>query len=170
MSTENNDSLIEADVIERAKTIARTSTDKDFADILGISSADFGQRKKRSTLLPLITRWAIKQNVDLNYLLRGSSTATSNSLDPDPEIASLLEGARRVLTSGNPIAFDALERNIRYFAHAIAAEKRADEMGRQIQEMKDDFNIIKAEMARLKRENLRIDMDAEEQSLKKKAR
>lgn len=168
MSTENNESFIDAEVIDRAKTIARVSTDKEFADILGVSSADFGQRKKRGTLLPLITRWAIKRNVDLNYLLRGHATTTGDRLDPDPEIASLMEGARRVLTSGNPIAFHALGQNIRYFDYAIAAEKRADEMAREIQEMKDDFKIMKAEMDRLKRENLRIDMEAEEQSPKKK--
>lgn len=79
-----------------------------------------------------------------------------------------MEGARRVLTSGNPIAFDALERNIRYFDHAIEAERRADATEREIQEMKEDFEIIKAEIQRLKRENLRLDKEAEEQSSAKK--
>lgn len=46
--------------------------------------------------------------------------------DEDPEVADLLEGARRVLKSGNPVAFDALERNIRYFDHAVATEKRLE--------------------------------------------
>lgn len=31
---------------------------------------------------------------------------------------------RRVLKSGNQVAFDALERNIRYFDHAIKTEER----------------------------------------------
>ncbi|MBL7195902.1 MAG: helix-turn-helix transcriptional regulator [Desulfobacterales bacterium] len=48
--------------------------------------------------------------------------------DEDPEIAELLEGARKVLKSGNQIAYDALERNIRYFAHAIDMEKRLKKM------------------------------------------
>ena len=72
-----------------------------------------------------------------------------------------MEGARRVLTSGNHIAFDALERNIRYFDHAIEAE-------RQLNEMKSDVEMIKAELIRLKRENSRLDAEAEEQSSKKK--
>jgi len=42
----------------------------------------------------------------------------------NPTIAALLESARTVLESGNPVAFDALERNIRYFEHAIKAEER----------------------------------------------
>ena len=161
MSTQNNDSFKDADIINRVKTIARIVTDKDFADILGISSADFGQRKKRGTLLPLITQWAIDQDIDLNYLLKGHASPVINVLDPNPEIADLMEGARRVLTSGNHIAFDALERNIRYFDHAIEAE-------RQLNEMKSDVEMIKAELIRLKRENSRLDAEAEEQSSKKK--
>ena len=56
-----------------------------------------------------------------------------------------MEGARGVLTSGIPEAFDALERNIRYFTRAIAAEKRADKIER---EMKEGFDYLKEEIAR----------------------
>ena len=169
MSTENNESLIDANIIDRAKTLARTETDKDFAKILGISSADFGQRKKRRTLLPLITRWAINQNVDINYLLRGDLPVTDGtSLDLDPRIANLMEGARRVLTSGNTLAFHALEQNIMYFDHAIVAERHAAEMEKKVEEMEENFKVLKEELAWLKRENLRLDMEVEEQSSKKK--
>lgn len=169
MSTENNESFIDANIINRAKSLAGTATDREFAETLGISSADFGQRKKRGTLLPLITKWAINGNVDLNYLLRGALPAIDLiTLDPDPRIASLMEGARRVLTSGNILAFHALEQNIIYFDHAIAAEKRADEMEKKIEEMKEEFRVIKEEIQRLRRENLRLDMEAEAQSSKKK--
>lgn len=168
MSTTNNEIINDSEIADRAKIIAGVATDKEFADILGISSADFGQRKKRGSLLPLITRWAINQNVDLNFLLKGFYATTNDTLDPDPEISDLMKGAQRVLTSGNPIAFDALERNIRYFDHAIAAEKRADATEKKIQEMEEDFKIIKEELLRIKRENLRLDTEEEEQSLKKK--
>ena len=40
-----------------------------------------------------------------------------------PEIVELLEGARKVLKSGNKVAFEALERNIRYFSQAIDDQK-----------------------------------------------
>ena len=46
------------------------------------------------------------------------------SLEKDPEVAELLEGAKKVLKSGNKAAFDALQRNIRYFAHTIKVEER----------------------------------------------
>ena len=45
-------------------------------------------------------------------------------LDSDPDIADLLKAARRVLKSENKVAFDALERNIRYFDHSIKTENR----------------------------------------------
>ena len=169
MSIEINDTFTESAIIDRAKKIANAVTDKELSEILYISSADFGQRKKRGTLLPLITKWAIKRNVDLNYLLRGNTLSGHTPIDPDPEVSSLMEGARRVLTSGNHVAFRALEQNIRYFDHAIAAEKRADETERKIAEMEKLFEAMKAELAELKRENLRFaNKAAEAQSLEKK--
>lgn len=49
-----------------------------------------------------------------------------------PEVAELLEGAKRVLQSGNVVAFDALERNIRYFDFAIQQEQRMFEMEKRL--------------------------------------
>lgn len=173
MSTEINDTFTEPAIIDRAKKVANVETDKELADMLSISSADFGQRKKRGTLLPLITRWAIKRNVDLNHLLRGERLSDHTPLDPDPEVAALMEGARRVLTSCNHVAFRALEQNIRYFDHAIAAEKRADETEKKITDMEKNFEeamaAMRTELAELRRENLRFaSRAAEEQSSEKK--
>ena len=55
-------------------------------------------------------------------MLRGKDTK-ENPQDKDPEVAELLEGAKKVLKSGNKAAFDALQRNIRYFAHTIKVEE-----------------------------------------------
>lgn len=113
-------------------------------------------------------------HININWILTGigekyiSEDSTTQDLDPDPEIASLMEGARRVLTSGNPIAFDALERNIRYFDHAIAAEKRADESERKIRKMEEDMEFIKQEFHKLKLENQRLDEEEEVPSSNKK--
>lgn len=113
-----------------------------------------------------------RYSVSIDWILtgKGSKYIQENfnaviPLDPDPEIAELIAGARRVLTSGNHAAFDALERNIRYFDIAVTAEKRVDEMEK---EMKEGFKSLKEEISRLKRENSRLDMEKEEQSSKKK--
>ena len=114
-------------------------------------------------------------HIDINWLISGNGQSKTNAmcnpqaLDPDPEISDLMEGARRVLTSGNPIAFDALERNIRYFDHAIAAEKRADKAEEKIQKMEENMDFIMQEFAKLKIENQRLDEEEEAQSSDEKA-
>jgi transcriptional regulator with XRE-family HTH domain len=65
----------------------------------------------------------------------GGGSAQTTIIDEDPAVAELLEGARRVLKSGNPIAFDALERNIRYFDHAVASEKRLQAVEAKLEEV-----------------------------------
>jgi len=54
-----------------------------------------------------------------------------------------MEGARRVLKSGNPVAFDALERNIRYFDYAIRQEQRMEEMERRLARLEEEKTTSK---------------------------
>lgn len=142
---------------------------KKFAEKAGIKQATFhnylnGRTPKADFLNDICSTY----NVNLNWLIsgRGHKFITDEgvlpALDPDPEIASMLSLAKKVLTSGNPIAYDALERNIKYFAHAVDAEI-------ELQQLKDDVKIIKEEFQILKRENLRFaNKAAEAQSSKKK--
>ncbi len=113
-------------------------------------------------------------SASIDWILTGRGTkyivaqGEQQPLDPNPEIADLMERARRVLTSGNHVAFDALERNIRYFDQAIAAEKRADVAEKEIHEMKQDMELIKKEIKRLKDENQRLDEQGEDSSSNEK--
>ena len=59
-------------------------------------------------------------------------------VDDDPVIVELLEGARKVLKSGNQVAVEALERNIRYFAHTIEMEGRMSTMESELVAIKED--------------------------------
>lgn len=128
-------------VIGRLKKIRGISQDKDIALLLGISAPDLSNRKKRGTLLPLIIDLAINENVNLHWLITGKdSKASVEILDPNPEVAELMEGARRVLKSGNTVAFDALERNIRYFDYAIKQEKRMAEMEKRLRALEKQKN------------------------------
>jgi len=63
--------------------------------------------------------------------------------EDDPRITELLEAAKRVLKSGNEIAFDALERNIRYFDHSIQSEKRFQDVEGRMNNMENDVSEIK---------------------------
>jgi len=155
---------LDAVVSRLLKTMGLTQI-KDAAAILGISPADLSNRKKRGTLLPLLVDWAVNESVNLHWFLTGEgvSDANSSALDPDPEIADLLAGARNVLTSGNPIAFDALERNIRYFSHAIEVEKRMQGVEADLAEMKS--YVMEMKRQEEAREKARLG----EQSSEKKA-
>lgn len=103
----------------------------DFASSLGITQGFLSglETGRNQPTADMLTRMANIYQTNINWLLTGEENtgagAAENAIsDEDPAIAELLEGARRVLKSGNPIAFDALERNIRYFDHAVASEKR----------------------------------------------
>ena len=133
-------------IADRLQTLVDDQTDgnaKLFAEIAGIVSVTFyNYLKGRTPKADALANICIKYGVNLNWLVSGVGSKYRDTdgdqveLDPNPEIADLLEGARKVLTSGNPIAFDALERNIRYFSHAIEVEKRMQEMEADVAEMK----------------------------------
>lgn len=128
---------------------------KLFAEKAGIVSVTlYNYLKGRVPKADALANICIKFNVNLNWLVSGIGSPyigaenSSTVLDPDPEIADLLAGARNVLTSGNPIAFDALERNIRYFSHAIEVEKRLQEMEAKLA----DIDELKRYMLEMKRQ------------------
>ena len=131
-------------------------TQKDLSAALGVSQGHISSIEKNEKSPGSEILISLKQcfDVDLNWLLVGgdedySPNETVTQIDP-PEIADLIEGARKVLTSGNPIAFDALERNIRYFSHAIDVEKR--------------MQVVEAELAEMKRYVLQLKRREEERN------
>ncbi len=142
---------------------------RKFATSAGIGSVTFyNYLKGRVPPADALANICESYKVNLNWLVIGTGPKYitdpdhTQFLDPDPEIAELMEGARRVLTSGNHIAFDALERNIRYFDHAIAAEKRADASEKEIKGMKDDMATIRKEMAEMKKQQCKDEKYSQE--------
>jgi transcriptional regulator with XRE-family HTH domain len=139
-------------IADRLQSLVNEQTDgnaKLFAEIAGIVSVTFyNYLKGRVPKADALANICIKYGVNLNWLVSGvghkyiKTEDSSLKLDPNPEIAELLEGARKVLTSGNPIAFDALERNIRYFSHAIEVEKRMQEMEAKLAEVDELKNYV----------------------------
>ena len=142
---------------------------KKFADLSNINPVTLlNYTKGRTPKADALANICESLNVNINWLLIGKGSkyiqgdGDTQPLDPDPETADLMEGARRVLTSGNHIAFRALEQNIRYFDHAIKAE-------RQLDELKSDIEMMKEEIARMKRENASANTAKREPSSEKKA-
>jgi hypothetical protein len=68
-------------ILERVKTFKNLTHNKHVAEMLGLSPADFSLRKKRGTLLPVLIEWAVNQNVNLDYLIRGKDTLVNEDLD-----------------------------------------------------------------------------------------
>jgi len=112
-----------------------------FAEKAGIPASTFhGYLKGRAPHPDHLVRVLETYRVNINWLLTGEGPiyilgGKESGLDPDPEIARLMEGARRVLKSGNSVAFDALERNIKYFDYAIRQEREMAEQKKKLVEM-----------------------------------
>lgn len=72
-------------VIKRIEALKGIKGDKHVAVILGISPPDFSNRKKRGSLLPVIFEWAINENVNLDWLIKGDS-----SLNCDTQLTRII--------------------------------------------------------------------------------
>ena len=57
-------------VIEKMKKLKGINSKKEVAVLLRLSPADFSNRLKRETLLPLIVDWAVNEDVNLDWLLK----------------------------------------------------------------------------------------------------
>ncbi len=108
----------------------------DFSEMIGISQGTLSGLENNKSKPSTDTLASLVRHTDINidWLLTGQKQNQGGPCDADPEIAELLEQARNVLKSGNPMAFQALAHNIKYFDHAVKVEKRlveAEEAQRQ---------------------------------------
>ena len=58
-------------IIKRSKVEARVTTNRQLAEILGISDSNFSNMKRRGTILVPLIEWAINQRVNLSWLVYG---------------------------------------------------------------------------------------------------
>lgn len=67
--------------------------EKEVAKLFGLSGPDLSNRKKRGSLLPFIVDWAINENVNLDWLIRGESDTPEKKASPVlSKIDLMLEG------------------------------------------------------------------------------
>ena len=140
---------------ERLKVlrVAANRTQAQFAAYMGVTLNTY-QRYEKGAQVPGADKIAGLKNhlkdVSLSWLLVGIGemlelplgTSYTQEAEEDPEIAELLMRAREVLKSGNQLAFDALSRNIMYFAHAVKIEKRLNEMEARMAAMEQKLQHI----------------------------
>lgn len=98
---------------------------KDVASVLGISPQDFSNRKKRGTLLPVIVDWALKESVNLNWLLKGETERSETAdkleglkpliLDTKQWHGVLHVKLQRVLDEGDKVKLEAIKGMLKAF-------------------------------------------------------
>ncbi len=125
-------------------------TSTAFSKLTGVSTGNLNglindDNKPSSKFL---TRILELFNVNINWLLTGNGSkyieSDGHAGNGDPETANLLQKTRRILNSGNSTAFEALERNIRYFDQALSTEQRLRETERRMKKLEDDMKAVQA--------------------------
>jgi phage repressor protein C with HTH and peptisase S24 domain len=87
MSTENYITVNYDQILEKIIAKAGFENEKEVAKLFDLSGSDLSNRKKRGTLLPFIIKWAIDENVNINWLL-----SSTGEIDPDKVSYPLSEG------------------------------------------------------------------------------
>jgi len=119
----------------------------EWAKKVGVSKntvANIHGSTKQNPSLKYIISVSLATGKSTDYFLWGHVSQKKENLEKDPIVVELLEAARRVLKSGNQVAIDALERNIRYFDHAVRVESR-------LHHMEDRQEVLEKELAYLKK-------------------
>ena len=126
-------------ILNKIRFLKGITKKKDIAELLGVSPQDFSARVKRETILPLIVNWAINENVNLDWLIKGVVNNNDNNFDEDPEISELMEMAQRILKSETNYA-GSLKSTIRSFNTAIEHEIRISELEERMSGMEKAIN------------------------------
>lgn len=72
--------------LKRLKQFKDLETDREIAKTLGLSPSNFAARKKRDSLFPAIVDWALKENVSLDWLIKGEGDQLiDNASEPPPD-------------------------------------------------------------------------------------
>lgn len=69
-------------IINRMLVITGAENEGQLAIIIGMKPGNFSARKKKGTLWEVITEWAVNEDVDLNWLLKGKLTTEKQLSNP----------------------------------------------------------------------------------------
>jgi hypothetical protein len=70
--------------LKRLKQFKDLETDREIAKTLGLSPSNFAARKKRDSLFPAIVDWALKENVSLDWLIKGEGDQLIDTASEPP--------------------------------------------------------------------------------------
>jgi hypothetical protein len=142
-------------IIERVKKYQNIKTDKEYAEIIGISTPDFSKRKKTGTLLPLIIDWGISNKVNLHWILTGEGKMVLEpekesrvAEDPpiykegneDPKVVEMLMMTSEILKSDTDYALS-LASNIRSFHKSVQLDREIHALKGRIEKIEDKLSV-----------------------------
>jgi transcriptional regulator with XRE-family HTH domain len=116
----------------------RNLNQKEFGESIGISGNYLSdiENNKVSPAAPLLLAIEYRYSIMTDYILSGTEPREIVRKEPANydilKSNDLLSAAHKVLTSGNKMASEALEKNIRYFAHAVEMEKRVENLEEKV--------------------------------------
>lgn len=119
-----------SEIANRIKNLTGKKRDKELAELFNISPADYLNRKKRGTLLPLIIQWAIHESVNIHWLLTGEGpmrlereaplTQPYPNTNKHAEVYALV---REILESGDDFVIKALKERLADYRVSVAMNR-----------------------------------------------
>ena len=90
-------------ITERAKSAAGVKKDSELAQLIGISAADFSNRKKRGTHESLIIEWAAREGYDVGFIISGEGEKQASKVAPVDMVLvkQIIEAAMEHLQTNN---------------------------------------------------------------------
>jgi len=148
-----------SEIINRIKHLTGKTLKKEVAGLFHLSAADFSNRKRRDTLLPLIIEWAIHESVNIDWLLTGEGPMQKEEKQQAPmameepasyaaidqKTADFLRMTREVIES-KTIYADALESNVVAFHRAVVRESLPTDsasLDQRVKQIENELRVIR---------------------------
>jgi len=142
------------EIISRIKYLTGKKRDKELADLFNISPADFLNRKKRGTLLPLIIEWGIHESVNLDWLLTGQgpmrrgreAPAAGEPVQPytttNEKHAEIFALVREILESGDDLIIRSFHERLKDYRIALRRNDETRSLKQQLGSLERKFKAL----------------------------
>jgi len=152
LTTENEHLVDIDDIISRVRSYLKIKSDRQVAEVLGISKENFSNRKRRGSLMPLFIEWGIKEGVNLQWLITGE-TFDSGDIYPVEmklDVDQVLQQTRQILEGDDDEASIALITIIDRFSRELLPPKTERQNEIDVEEMEAELRRMQEDIARIK--------------------
>ncbi|MGD9368709.1 MAG: helix-turn-helix domain-containing protein [Desulfobacteraceae bacterium] len=130
-------------IVDRIKDSSGASTEKEVAELFGISAPDFSRSKKKGTLLPLIVGWAMERDISLDWLIAGKDTQTSPMLADSVNLKGSATFGKKLTLNNDLLTtiISAIEKELDSRELTLEAEKKAEAISLLYELYSDSQNL-----------------------------